>query len=958
MVFNLHKEPHLNYLLSLVKTYILKAFDLKEEELKKTLLLQLNIFLIITVLLIVKPTINSLFLSELSSSALPLGYVLTAIMAIVGSYFYDSAMEKYALNIIVDRTIIGSVISLVLFAIAFSFNLASGYILYIPYVWVALFGLLTASQFWIMANLVYNVREAKRVFGFIGAGAIAGGIFGGYLTSLLTKILYTENLLFVAAALLLCCLPITRYIWSTEVVKLNPFQVSGRSTPKGESPFRLIKQSKLLSLIALVIGISVLIAKLVDYQYSDYASRFIQNQDELTSFFGFWFSTLSVISLLIQLFLTKRIVGTFGVGKSLLWLPTGILIGSVLLLILPQLWVVVFIKIVDGSLKQSVNKAATELLSIPIPIEIKKKTKTFTDVVVDSIATGLAGFILIFFINALEIPSTYISLIIIILISLWLYFIYHLRREYIIAFKGLLEQSGVKKEKVDKKEIKVTSIIDTVVRVLNSGTENQILHMLHKTLEVKDERFFYAIKNLLSYPSAKVRALAIENLYFLNTENLCVPIQDLIMDKDQQVTTSAFRYLLKNYDQDQVQLFNTYLNVEDNTIANAALVGLSLELRNNTLLQGRFSLDNRIENALSQLTYLSSEEEKTNKIQAILEAIGNAKVERFYDVIKVHIDSGNSAVANTAIIAASKTLNEQFVSLIVAKLSGKETRKSSVEALYFFGEPIIDILYEKVLRENEVEMEDAAVVVLVMEKFASQKAVNTLIKLTGETEHTIKIEAIEVLKRLKWKYPHLKINDRFIVDRILDECNLYQNTLSVIHSQIIIRYKRNSEIPESREENEARNGLIHLLEMRLDRQLQRIFKFLGIKYPPQDVDPILNSILHGKEEQRIHAIEFLDNILDIQLKKELIPVAESTLLETGSEKKLKNLNIKVLSEFECYTALLKRKDVKLRLAVLYLIEKINEPKYNSLLEMALDDSHEKVRKKAAEILQSTEKTTF
>ena len=172
----------MNYLISFIKTfktYILKAFDLKEEELTKTLLLQLNIFLIITVLLIVKPTINSLFLSELSSDALPLGYVLTAIMAVLGSFFYDRALEKYPLNIIVDRTLIGSVISLIIFGVAFNFNLGYGFALYIPYIWVAIFGLLTASQFWVMANLVYNVREAKRVFGFIGAGAIGGGIFGG-----------------------------------------------------------------------------------------------------------------------------------------------------------------------------------------------------------------------------------------------------------------------------------------------------------------------------------------------------------------------------------------------------------------------------------------------------------------------------------------------------------------------------------------------------------------------------------------------------------------------------------------------------------------------------------------------------------------------------------------------------------------------------------------------------------
>lgn len=196
-----------------IKQYILKVFDIREDELNKTLLLQLNIFLLITTLLIVKPTVNSLFLSELTSDALPLGYVLTAIVAIIGSYFYDKALEKYPLNIIIERTLVGSAISLIVFAVAFNISTTNNILLFIPYVWVAIFGLLTASQFWILANLVYNVREAKRVFGFIGAGAIAGGIFGGYLTSLLTTIINTESLLFIAAFLVICCLPITKYIW-------------------------------------------------------------------------------------------------------------------------------------------------------------------------------------------------------------------------------------------------------------------------------------------------------------------------------------------------------------------------------------------------------------------------------------------------------------------------------------------------------------------------------------------------------------------------------------------------------------------------------------------------------------------------------------------------------------------------------------------------------------------------
>ena len=88
-------------LVAILKNYIFKIFDIREDELHKTLLLLLHIFLIITSLLVVKPTINSLFLSELTSQALPLGYVLTAITAVVGSYFYNKALEKRPLNKII-----------------------------------------------------------------------------------------------------------------------------------------------------------------------------------------------------------------------------------------------------------------------------------------------------------------------------------------------------------------------------------------------------------------------------------------------------------------------------------------------------------------------------------------------------------------------------------------------------------------------------------------------------------------------------------------------------------------------------------------------------------------------------------------------------------------------------------------------------------------------------------------
>ncbi|WP_053978201.1 NTP/NDP exchange transporter [Mangrovimonas xylaniphaga] len=931
-----------------LKAYLLRVFDINEDELQKTLLLQLNIFLIVTTLLIVKPTINSIFLSQLTAKALPIGYILTAIFAIAGSYFYDKALEKWSLIKIINRTFLGSVLILILFGVALNLHLGLRYLLYIPYVFIAIYGLLTTSQFWLFANMLYNAREAKRVFGFIGAGAIAGGIAGGYITSLLSLFMPSEDLLFVAAALLFCCIPTTRYLWRSEIIKHHSRFVTHKTTQNGQSPLKLIKQSHLLSLLAIVIGISVIVAKLVDYQYNHYASELIENPEELTAFFGFWLSTLSVISLVIQLFFTKHIVGTFGVGKSLLWLPVGILFGSILLVFLPELWVIVLIKIADGSLKQSVNKAATELLVIPIPIDIKKKTKTFIDVVIDSIATGIAGFLLIFIINGLQLHRIYVSLLTIAFICAWIYFIFKVKKAYILAFRKLLDTSHPKSDKEDepKPELPVTSIINSVKRVFEQGTESQILHMLNRTLEQPDERFFDAIKGLLNHNSPKVKALAIENLYFLKKEDLSATIEPLIYDPDQELTTNALRYIIHKNRKHPKTVFEKYINSEDESIKNAMLISLSLELQNKHQLLQKFEFENWLEKAIEEYKNSADPVYKKHKILSILEAIGHSKLKKYDYVLTSEFNNKDPEIANVAITSAGSSKSLDYVEAIVDQLSRKETRETAMEVLHNYGPSIIEVLVQKTLDED-LPIDDAHFIPSVIESFSSQQAVNGLIELIDTTEHAVTIAAIESLQHLKWEYPSLKIKDQFVVDKILDECHLYQSTLSSIHSQIILDFKEKSEHKDHTAIDDARRGLMRILEQRLDRQLHRIFKFLGIKYPPHEIEPILDIIINGEEEQRTNAIEFLDNVLDMHLKRELIPIAESVIISDKiSEEMIDKLNLTVYSESECYKVLLQRHDIKIKHAVLYLIEKLNQKKFIPLIDILLNDQSKTVRQQA------------
>ena len=259
----------------MLRKLVQRTFDIRSGELGVSLLMQLYIFLIITTLLIVKPTVNALFLSELTSRSLPYAFLLVALVAMGSSYFYNKALKRFSLLRIITFTLIISALVFISLKVLLSLHYFSTWLLYFYYVWVAIYAVLATSQFWILANLVYNIREAKRLFGFIGAGAISGGILGGYLTNLLAPIIGNDDLMIIGAILVIGCIPLLHIIWRKRVKSLGVFRQQQRTYASNESSFKLILESKHLTYIAGIIGVGVLVAKLVDYQYSDMASKAI-----------------------------------------------------------------------------------------------------------------------------------------------------------------------------------------------------------------------------------------------------------------------------------------------------------------------------------------------------------------------------------------------------------------------------------------------------------------------------------------------------------------------------------------------------------------------------------------------------------------------------------------------------------------------------------------------------------
>ena len=928
-----------------------KFFDLKPNEIRKALLLQAYIFILITSLLVVKPTVNSLFLSRLTADALPTAYLLTAIFAVIFSLVYDRFLWSYQLIRIILVTLLACSATLGIFFLILNMHPDNNQWLYVPYLFVAIFGLLVTSQFWILANMIFNVREAKRLFGFIGSGAIAGGIFGGYLTSFLTRFIRSEDLLLVAALMLLLCIPISSYLWKHHVQKAR--LEKPQKPDHAETPLRMIRKNKLLTLITLTVGISVIVAKLVDYQYSHFAAEKITDPERLTAFFGFWFSTLSVVSLLIQLFLSNQILRRMGVGKSLFFLPLGILIGSVLLLVIPELWVVVLIKIADGGFKQSLNKAASELVIVPVPIETRKHTKPFIDIVVDSIATGLAGAVLIFLINGLKIPSLYISYINIGLIGVWLFLISKIFSAYLKAFQHLLVREHPRSKKREAHHLNASdeSVFKTVDGVLASGSESQVLYMLEEILHNPSEHYFDAIRKLLAHPSEHVRSLAVENLYYLDKADLRAEMAGMLNDPSDEVVINVLRYLIhKDHDLHREEILDYEAHSNHGNIHALTLLAVAREVHTDPHLKEILRLGRRVDALLERAGHSPWDDRRRFDLIAALEAIGHTHLSSHYHILDQHLDAVDPAVALAALDGAAQVKDLRFIPKICRRLHDKALRTKVIEVFKAYGPACIPEL-RRMVEGRDLEFCDALLVPEVLHAIGTQEAVRTLIEFIDEAEYSVSLKALDALREAKADQPDLEIDEELIVNKILEECRDYLNLLSFLHTQVATQEKE-PETEKSALVRQAREGLIVILEHRVDGHLARIFKLLGIRYFKQEAEPILRVAVSGNDQERANAIEFIDNILDARLRHTVLPILDSAQQGvTYSEELVARLKLPSYTEQQCFQTLLRRHDVKIKHAVLYLIGKLDQEAYAPLVEQCLDSPFETVRKQAEQVLQ-------
>lgn len=280
------------------------------------------------------------------------------------------------------------ILNLLVFYALFSSGIDHAWLARAFFIWVSVFNLFVVSVFWSFMVDLFNDAQARRLFGFIAAGGTAGAIAGPALTAGLVHVLGTRNLILISAGLLLVAIYCIRQLVAWHAAQTGHSDTPGRDVteqPLGGSllaGIRLVARSPyLLGIAALMVLFTMLATFLYFQQAQIIRDAFSDPADRTAVFAGIDFA-VNVLSLLIQVFLTARLIRWLGLGWTLALIPLLLSAGFLLLSMAPALVVIVFVQIIRRAGNYAVMRPAREMLYTVLGREEKYKAKNFIDTVV------------------------------------------------------------------------------------------------------------------------------------------------------------------------------------------------------------------------------------------------------------------------------------------------------------------------------------------------------------------------------------------------------------------------------------------------------------------------------------------------------------------------------------------------------------------------------------------------
>jgi len=413
----------------------------------------------------------------------------------------------------------------------------------------------------------------------------------------------------------------------------------------------------------------------------------------------------------------------------------------------------------------------------------------------------------------------------------------------------------------------------------------------------------------------------------VGAKSLLPNVQPLLHDTDINVRREAVRFYADFSDDSPSEMLGQWLNDEDSELRGAALYYLA----ENPKLGDKLLAPELIESFLR--------EGKQSRFQ-VAEALGILNDESYKPYLMKLLQDTDSSIRIRAIKSAGQVRANDFVAILVQNLGDRTYRKTAREALAEYGDTIIDTLAEY-LKDQSTAIEIRSGIPRVLSLIGSQCTVEVLLDNLAQDDETLRYQMIKALNKLRATFSNLNFDQR-VDEALIDELKKYFRILAALHKTDL----------KNGLDGQSFDLLARVLQERLDDHIDRIFRLLGLCYPPRDIYNAYAATTSTNRSIRANAVEFLDNILSNNLKRILLPIVEELPVEQVLQRANGLLDVSFNNRKEALEDLAKNSDPWLRACALYEIGKCGLVKeFRPLINHAKAETNSLVQETANFVLR-------
>jgi len=787
----------------------------------------LTLFALIASHALLETARDALFLAKIPSSRLPLMFLAIAVLSVglvkVNGLATSRLSSRRALSMV---TLVAALITFGFFSLGHHLG---SWGLYALYVWSGLLATLVLAHFWDLVAERFTITQAKRLYGFIGAGSVLGAIAGSGAASLLARAMHAERLVLVAAG-------------GLAIAGLIPLLFAERaSAPKAEEQasrlsdtIAYVAQDPYAQRVVMALFLATVCLTLSDFVFKSSIAALVPKA-KLGSFLGSVYFAINVLSLLCQVGLVGWILRRLSLGAALGVLPALLVVCGLGVAVTGALAAVIALKAVDGSLRYSLHRTTAELLILPFGDDGRQRVKTFVDLVGQRGGQVVASLAILGF-AAASAPTRVVAAGLAVIASAWFVYAVALRAPYVAVFRARLKAARTNQLE-HFPELDVASL-ETLMASFESPNDREVLAAL--SVLDREHKLHLVPALLLHHPSEPV-VVQVLLLLTRSGRRSAVPTINRIAEHPSPKVRAAVFAALAVLAPDPDQLRNR-LNDEPSEEVRATL------LVNLLVSGGKLNSERQ-----AQLDDLLRHGTVPSRI-AFAEAVGHSRSPGFERALVTLLHVSEPEVRRAAVHAMGNLASEALLPELVDALGDEATRGEAERALINYGGGAMETLTER-FQDPSTKHHLRWRIPGAMALCSPKRALNTLTDwLPREADGAVRFAILLVLERIVRQHPTLSV-DRAAVGRSVSE------TLARAYRYLDARLNLQRGLAQDSARNTLGYELLHaLLRDKEGNARGRLFRLLGLLYPAEDFGQIYRSLTLSKEH-RATSVELLENIL-------------------------------------------------------------------------------------------------